>query len=195
VDILHALEARYPTPALLPPSGSEERARTDGLMQRCADVVGAGVRLSYPNASATQTQLAQARDAFEEQLAALDEQVAAGGGPFLAGPSFTMADAMCATTRRPSCAHRRRAARSLARSVAHFARHPIGIRLSPDCHPIAIRLPSECHPQVHSDDGALGSAAAPHPGHPPPLGALPRAVQLARRGKLAQCDHVCARLY
>ena len=98
---MHAIEQRHPSNPLLPPDGSAARARVDGLIERCAAVLQSGARVSYPNATATTGQIAAAQSAFEAELEALDAAVAEGGGPFLSGASFTLADAMCARARPP----------------------------------------------------------------------------------------------
>ena len=54
----------------------------------------AGVRVSYPNASATDAERAAQQVKFEEELTALDAEVAANGGPYLAGEAVSVVDAM-----------------------------------------------------------------------------------------------------
>ena len=68
------------------------RTRMDALIAKCQEVLTPGVRLSYPNASATAAQRAEARDSFLEQLDELNAMAARGGGPFLAGEAVTLAD-------------------------------------------------------------------------------------------------------
>ena len=95
VDVMRQIEERFPDhQALLPPSGTDARERVESLMERCADVLGAGVRMSYPNASATDAERLAGREAFEAQLDALDAAVGEAGGPFLAGSDFSLADCM-----------------------------------------------------------------------------------------------------
>ena len=94
VDVMHQVEERFPEAPMLPTAGTEARARADQMMASCADVLQAGVRMSYPNASATDDERAATLKEFEAQLTAVDADVAAGGGPWMLGDSFTLVDAM-----------------------------------------------------------------------------------------------------
>lgn len=95
-DILDEIESRFPDAPLLPPEGSEQREHADVLIAKCPQVLQHGVRLSYPSANATAKDRSLAKLAFLTQLDELDALVAAAGGPFLSGASFTLADAMYA---------------------------------------------------------------------------------------------------
>ena len=103
-DIMLSLEERFsssaesaadgPHPAMLPPEGTAARVRVEALMESCGDLLGAGVRMSYPNASATDEEIAEAAATFEGELGKLDAAIAEGGGPFLGGDAFSLADCM-----------------------------------------------------------------------------------------------------
>jgi len=96
VDVMLQIEERFPdAPPLLPAEAdSEARARAERMMAGCADVLGAGVRMSYGNANATEADRAAAQANFTAQLDKLDAEVAEGGGPFMHGAAFTLVDAM-----------------------------------------------------------------------------------------------------
>ena len=66
----------------------------NALVEQCPSLLGAGVRVSYPNASSTAEERAAGQAAFESELTKLDAAVAEGGGPFLGGAAFSLADAM-----------------------------------------------------------------------------------------------------
>ena len=54
VDVMRELEERFPdSPPLLPPDGTPERAHAGAMMESCSALLSSGVRMSYPNASAT----------------------------------------------------------------------------------------------------------------------------------------------
>ena len=78
---MRQIEERFPdTPPMLPEEGTAANATADHMMKRCGEVLMAGVRVSYPNASATDAERAAQQVKFEEELTALDAEVAANGG-------------------------------------------------------------------------------------------------------------------
>jgi len=93
-DVMAELEKRFPAAPLLPAEGTEARTRADALMEFCPTLLSHGVRMSYPNASATAEDRAAARSGFIAGLDELDSMIATGGGPFMAGEAFSLADAM-----------------------------------------------------------------------------------------------------
>ena len=95
VDVMRELEERFPdSPPLLPPDGTPERAHAEAMMESCSALLSSGVRMSYPNASATDEERAEATRAFETELTKLNDAVAKGGGPFMAGKEFSLVDCM-----------------------------------------------------------------------------------------------------
>ena len=93
--LMRQIEERFPdTPPMLPEEGTAANATADHMMKRCGEVLMAGVRVSYPNASATDAERAAQQVKFEEELTALDAEVAANGGPYLAGEAVSVVDAM-----------------------------------------------------------------------------------------------------
>lgn len=93
-DVMAELERRFPAKPLLPAEGSEARQRTDALIEFCPTLLSHGVRMSYPNASATAEEREASRSNFLSKLDELDGMIAEGGGPFMSGDTFSLADAM-----------------------------------------------------------------------------------------------------
>jgi len=94
-DIMDRLEADFPSKPLMAAEGSPERERAVAMMDSSTEIMQAGVRLAFGsrNQSVTDEERAAFRSDFEAALDNLDVQIEAGGGPFMTGESFSLADA------------------------------------------------------------------------------------------------------
>ena len=94
-DIMERLEREFPSKPLMATEGSPQHERAVAMMDGSTEVMQAGVRLAFGsrNQSVTDEERAAFRSDFEAALDNLDAQIEAGGGPFMTGESFSLADA------------------------------------------------------------------------------------------------------
>eukprot|EP00550_Attheya_septentrionalis_P003176 CAMPEP_0198286150 /NCGR_PEP_ID=MMETSP1449-20131203/5290_1 /TAXON_ID=420275 /ORGANISM="Attheya septentrionalis, Strain CCMP2084" /LENGTH=492 /DNA_ID=CAMNT_0043983795 /DNA_START=15 /DNA_END=1493 /DNA_ORIENTATION=+ len=91
LDIMKALDDAFPsTPRMVLDSPEYLEASAQG-----SSLTGAGVKFTYGARNATRTaqEMAELKNAFEEELDVMDQALAAHGGPFRLGPDFTGVDA------------------------------------------------------------------------------------------------------
>jgi glutathione S-transferase len=91
LDIMKALDDAFPsTPRMVLDSPEYLEASAQG-----SSLTGAGVKFTYGARNATRTaqEMAELKNAFEEELDVMEQALADHGGPFRLGPDFTGVDA------------------------------------------------------------------------------------------------------